>query len=59
MSDQTEDTATPTVRDRLRHLSDERVEGHRAAGRIRLNGERVDDLSLPAAPPARVTLAGS
>ncbi len=46
----------PTVRDRLRYLSDERVTEHLAAGRIRVDGERVDDLAAAASEPARVTL---
>ncbi len=53
----TEETPpVPTVRDRLRYLSDARVAEHLAAGRIRVDGQRVDDHTAAAPDPARVTL---
>ncbi len=57
----TEPETTPTVRDRMltAGIPEERINMHLAAGRIRLDGERVDDLTLAAAPPSRVTVAGS
>ncbi len=56
----TEETPpVPTVRDRLRYLSDARVAEHLAAGRIRVDGVRVDDLTQPAPDGTRVVLAGT
>ena len=48
----------PTVFDRLvgAGLSQERIEQHLAAGRVRVDGEPVTDPDRPAPPPARVVL---
>ena len=48
----------PTVFDRLSAagLSQERIEQHLMAGRVRVDGELVTDLDRPAPPPARVVL---
>jgi hypothetical protein len=48
----------PTVFDRLvgAGLSQERIEQHLTAGRVRVDGELVTDLNQPAPPPARVVL---
>jgi hypothetical protein len=48
----------PTVLDRLvaAGLSQERIEQHLTAGRVRVNGELVTDPYRPAPPPARVVL---
>jgi hypothetical protein len=48
----------PTVFDRLvaAGLSQERIEQHLMAGRVRVDGELVTDLDRPAPPPARVVL---
>ena len=54
-----EPAPTPlTVRDRLSAagLSDERIEQHMTAGRVRVDGELVTDLDTPAPPPARVVV---
>ena len=50
----------PTAFDRLvtAGLSEERIELHLAAGRVRVDGELVTDLDRPAPPPARVVLWG-
>jgi hypothetical protein len=37
-------------------LSQERIEQHLLAGRVRVDGELVTDLDRPAPPPARVVL---
>ena len=49
---------TPTVRDRLTAagLSEERIQLHLQAGRIRCDGDTVTDLDQPAPPPARVVI---
>jgi hypothetical protein len=47
----------PTVFDRLvAGMSQERVEEHLAADRVRVDGELVTDPYAPAPPPARVVL---
>jgi hypothetical protein len=48
----------PTVFDRLvaAGLSQERIEQHLTAGRVRVDGELVTDPYRPAPPPARVVL---
>ena len=48
----------PTVHERLTAagLSAERIAEHVAAGRVRVDGEPVDDVDAPAPPPARVVL---
>ena len=48
----------PTVFDRLlaAGLSQERIEQHLTAGRVRVDGELVTDPDRPAPPPARVVL---
>jgi len=48
----------PTVFDRLvgAGLSQERIEQHLTAGRVRVDGELVADPYRPAPPPARVVL---
>jgi hypothetical protein len=53
--------AVPTVRDRLvsAGLSADRIERHLQTGRIAVDGEPVEDLDAPAAPPSRVTILGS
>ena len=48
--------AVPTVRDRMRYLSDERIADHLAAGRVHLDGEPITDLDTPAPDGSRVTL---
>jgi hypothetical protein len=55
----TDEQTVSSVRDRLTAagLSDERIEQHRAAGRVRVDGEPVDDLDQPAPLPARIVLA--
>ncbi len=47
-----------TVRERLSGagLSAERIDQHLAAGRVRVDGELVDDLDQSAPAPARVVL---
>jgi hypothetical protein len=47
-----------TVPDRLvgAGLSQERIEQHLAAGRVRVDEELVTDLDRPAPPPARIVL---
>ena len=55
----TADEPTPTtVREQLTAagLSHERIEQHRGAGRVRVDGELVTNLDRPAPPPARVVL---
>ena len=55
----TDDEPTPTtVRDRLTAagLSDERIEQHMTAGRVRVDGELVTDLDTPAPVGARVVV---
>ena len=49
----------PTVRDRFvaAGLSQGRVEQHRAAGRVRLDGERVDDLDRAAPVGTRIVVS--
>jgi hypothetical protein len=46
------------VRDRLTAagLSESRIEQHMTAGRVRVDGEPVTDLSRPASPPARIVI---
>jgi hypothetical protein len=48
----------PTVFDRLlaAGLSQERIEQHHAARRIRVDGNVVEDLEQAAAPPTRIVL---
>ena len=55
----TDSGPTPTtVRDRLTAagLSDERIEQHMTAGRVRVDGELVTDPYQPASPPARIVI---
>ena len=55
----TDDESTPTtVRDRLiaAGLSDERIEQHMTAGRVRVDGELVTDLDTPAPAGTRVVI---
>ena len=55
----TDDEPTPTtVRDRLTAagLSDERIEQHMTAGRVRVDGELVADLDTPAPAGTRVVV---
>ena len=55
----TDDEPAPTtVRDRLTSagLSDERIEQHMTAGRVRVDGELVTDPHRPALPPARIVI---
>ena len=55
----TDDEPTPaTVRDRLTaaRLSDERIEQHMEAGRVRVDGELVTDLDAPAPAGTRVVV---
>ncbi len=49
---------TATVRDRLTAagLSDERIDQHMAAGRVRVDGELVNDLDTPAPTGTRVVV---
>lgn len=49
---------TLTVRDRLAAagLSDERIDEHMTAGRVRVDGELVTDLDTPAAAGTRVVI---
>lgn len=51
-------TDAPTVRTRLTAagISPDRILEHLESGRIRVDGELVEDLDRPAPPPARVTL---
>ena len=51
---------TPTVRDRLTAagLSDERIQEHMTAGRVRVDGELVTDLDAPAPAGTRVVVWG-
>ena len=56
----TDDESTPmTVRDRLTAagLSDERIEQHMTAGRVRVDGELVTDLDAPAPVGTRVVVS--
>jgi hypothetical protein len=48
----------PTVLDRLvvAGVSQQRIEQHLTAGRVRVDGELVTDPFRPAPPPARVVL---
>lgn len=48
----------PTARDRLLRggLSPARIEQHHAAGRVQMDGRRVEDLDEPAPPPARIVI---
>ena len=48
----------PTVRDRLAAagLSPQRIAEHAEAGRVRVDGEVVEDLDMLAPPPDRVVL---
>lgn len=50
-----------TLHDRLlsTKISDERIEKHRAAGRILLDGESVTDLTTPAPKPSRILIGPS
>ena len=50
--------APTTVRDRLTAagLSDERIEQHMTAGRVRVDGELVTDLDAPAPAGTRVVI---
>ena len=50
--------APTTVRDRLTAagLSDERIEQHMTAGRVRVDGELVTDLDTPAPAGTRVVV---
>jgi hypothetical protein len=52
----TDNPAPTTVRDRLiaAGLSDERIEQHMTAGRVRVDGELVTDLDAPAPAGTRV-----
>ena len=52
----TDNPAPTTVRDRLiaAGLSDERIEQHMTAGRVRVDGELVTDLHAPAPAGTRV-----
>ena len=52
----TDNPAPTTVRDRLiaAGLSDERIEQHMTAGRVRVDGELVTDLDTPAPAGTRV-----
>jgi hypothetical protein len=55
----TDDEPAPTsVRDRLTaaRLSDERIEQHMTAGRVRVDGELVTELSAPAPAGTRVVV---
>ena len=55
----TDDEPAPTtVRDRLTAagLSDERIEQHMTAGRVRVDGELVTDLDAPAPAGTRVVV---
>ena len=55
----TDDEPSPlTVRDRLTAagLSDERIEQHMTAGRVRVDGEPVTDLDTPAPAGTRVVV---
>ena len=55
----TDDEPTPTtVRDRLTAagLSDERIEQHMTAGRVRVEGVLVTDLDAPAPAGTRVVM---
>jgi hypothetical protein len=55
----TDDEPTPpTVRDRLSTggLSDERIEQHMSAGRVRVDGELVSDVDTPAPAGTRVVI---
>ncbi len=55
----TDSEPTPTtVRDLLTAagLSDERIEQHMTAGRVRVDGQLVTDPYQPASPPARIVI---
>ncbi len=54
----TDNPAPTTVRDRLiaAGLSDERIEQHMTAGRVRVDGELVTDLDAPAPAGTRVVV---
>jgi hypothetical protein len=54
----TDEPAPLCARDRLitAGLSEQRIEQHLAAGRVRVDGELLQDLDQPAPPPARVVL---
>jgi hypothetical protein len=55
----TDDEPTPTtVRDRLTaaELSDERIDQHMTAGRVRVDGELVTDLDTPAPAGTRIVV---
>jgi hypothetical protein len=56
----TDEQPVPTVRDRLvaAGLSAERIELHRAAGVIVIDGERVEDLDRAAPPGTRLVISG-
>jgi hypothetical protein len=56
----TDDEPIPTtVRDRLTAagLSDDRITEHVTAGRVRVDGELVEDLDQAAPSPARIVLS--
>ena len=54
----TDNPASTTVRDRLiaAGLSDERIEQHMTAGRVRVDGELVGDLDAPTPAGTRVVI---
>ncbi len=53
-----DESISTTVRDRLTAagLSDERIEQHMTAGRVRIDGELVANLDAPAAAGSRVVI---
>jgi hypothetical protein len=62
MAGVSDDEQTPTtVRDRLAgaELSEERIEQHLTAGRLRVDGELVTDLDAPAPVGTRVVVWGT
>jgi hypothetical protein len=58
VTDERSDVCVPTVFDRLvaAGLSQERIEQHLTAGRVRVDGELVTDPDRLAPPPARLVL---
>lgn len=50
------ESPVPTVRDRMRYLSEERIADHLAAGRVHLDGVQITDLDTPAPDGTRVVL---